>query len=120
MKYVKEAGIIFGMSAAGEILNKLLPLPVPAGVYGLFLLLICLVTGLVKLEWLEATGNWLLDAMPIMFLPACVGIMESFGELRAVLIPFVVTAVVSTVLVIGVTGRVAQWIISRKRGGEER
>ena len=41
MKYVKEAGTIFGMSAAGEILNKLLPLPVPAGVYGLFLLLIC-------------------------------------------------------------------------------
>ena len=121
MKYVKEAGINFGMSAAGEILNKLLPLPVPAGVYGLFLLLICLVTGLVKLEWLEATGNWLLDAMPIMLvLPACVGIMESFGELRAVLIPFVVTAVVSTVLVIGVTGRVAQWIIRRKRGGEKR
>ena len=117
MKYVKEAGIIFGMSAAGEILNQLLPFPVPAGVYGLFLLLICLVIGVVKLEMLEVTGNWMLDAMPIMFLPACVGIMESFGELKAVLVPFVVIAVVSTVLVMSVTGLVAQWIIRRKGGG---
>ena len=114
MKYVKEAGIIFGMSAAGEILNQLLPFPVPAGEYGLFLLLICLIAGVVKLEWLEATGNWLLDAMPIMFLPACVGIMESFGELQAVLAPFVVTVIVSTMAVFGVTGCVAQWIIRRK------
>ena len=114
MKYVKEAGIIFGMSAAGEILNQLLPFPVPAGVYGLFLLLICLVAGIVKLEWLETTGNWLLEAMPIMFVPACVGIMESFEELRAVLVPFLVIVLVSTVLVFGVTGRMAQWIIRRK------
>ena len=59
MKYVKEAGIIFGMSAAGEILNQLLPFPVPAGVYGLFLLLICLVAGIVKLEWLETCPSCL-------------------------------------------------------------
>ncbi len=116
MKYVKEAGIIFGMSAAGEILNQLLPFPVPAGVYGLFLLLICLMTGLVKLEMLETTGNWMLDAMPIMFVPACVGIMDSFGELKSVLVPFLVIAVVSMAMVMGVTGLVAQWIIRRNGG----
>ena len=117
MKYVKEAGIIFGMSAAGEVLNQLLPFPVPAGVYGLFLLLICLVIGVVKLEMLEVTGNWMLDAMPIMFLPACVGIMESFGELKAVLVPVVVIAVVSAGLVMSVTGLVALWSIRRIGGG---
>ncbi len=116
MKYVKEAGIIFGMSAAGEILNQLLPFPVPAGVYGLFLLLICLLAGVVKPDMLEATGNWMLDAMPIMFVPACVGIMDSFGELKDVLVPFVVIAVASTAMVMGITGRVAQWIIRRKGG----
>ena len=52
--------------------------------------------------------------MPIMFVPACVGIVESFEELRAVLVPFLVIVLVSTVLVFGVTGRVAQWIIRRK------
>ena len=52
--------------------------------------------------------------MPIIFVPACVGIVESFEELRAVLVPFLVIVLVSTVLVFGVTGRVAQWIIRRK------
>ena len=40
MRFVKEAGIICGISAIGEILNALLPFPVPAGVYGLFLLFV--------------------------------------------------------------------------------
>ena len=39
MKYVKQIGIILGITLAGECLNQFLPLPVPAGVYGLFLLL---------------------------------------------------------------------------------
>ena len=53
MKYVRQIGIIWGMTLAGELLNLLLPLPVPAGVYGLFLLLAALLTGAVKLESVE-------------------------------------------------------------------
>lgn len=37
MKYLKEVAIIFGITMAGECLNLFLPLPVPAGVYGLFI-----------------------------------------------------------------------------------
>lgn len=119
MRFVKEAGIICGISAIGEILNALLPFPVPAGVYGLFLLLLCLLTGIVKLSDLEATGNWLLDAMPIMFLPACVGIMENFGEMKAVLVPLLAISIVSTIIVFGATGSIAQWII-RKKGDKKK
>ena len=53
MKLVKEAAIIFGVTMAGELLYTLLPLPVPAGVYGLFLLLFLLLCGAVKLEQVE-------------------------------------------------------------------
>ena len=60
MKYVKQITIITGMTLAGEALNWLLPLPVPAGVYGLFLMLAALMSGLVKLESVEGTGNFLL------------------------------------------------------------
>ena len=49
MKYVKEMVIIFGITLAGEVLNQLIPLPVPAGVYGLFLLLGLLCSGIVSL-----------------------------------------------------------------------
>ena len=58
MKYIKESAIIFGITMIGEFLNKLLPLPVPAGVYGLFLLLLLLCTKVLKLEAIEATGNF--------------------------------------------------------------
>ena len=75
MKYVKEIVIIFGITMVGELLNKFIPLPVPAGVYGLFILLGGLCSGIIKLSDVEVTGNLLLDLMPVMFIPAAVGII---------------------------------------------
>lgn len=114
MKYVKQTMIITGMTLAGEILNSLLPLPVPAGVYGLFLMLAALVTGTVKLESVEGTGNFLLDTMSLMFIPATVGVIECAEELRAVLLPFLLVILISTVVVMCVTGWTAQWVIGRR------
>lgn len=113
MKYIKECAIIFGITLMGELLNLLLPLPIPSGVYGLFLLLLFLCTGLVKLKDVEATGNFLLDIMPILFIPASVGLMESYGAMQEILVPLVVICVVSTVVVMVVTGKVTDWMIGR-------
>lgn len=116
MKYMKEIVIIFGITWMGELLNEWLPLPVPAGVYGLFFLLALLCAKIVKLEDIEATGNFLLDIMPVLFVPATVGVIESYVELKAVLAPLVVICVVSTLTVMGVTGIVAEKML--KRGGK--
>ena len=83
MKYVKEIVIIFGITMVGELLNKFIPLPVPAGVYGLFILLGGLCSGIIKLSDVEVTGNLLLDLMPVMFIPAAVGIIDKIEELKA-------------------------------------
>ncbi len=115
MKYIRECFIIFGLTLAGEFLNKLLPLPVPAGVYGLFLLLVLLCVGILKLEQVEATGNFLLDIMPVMFVPASVGLLESMGDLQAILVPVVVISMVSTVIVMAVTGIVAEKMLGGKK-----
>ena len=126
MKYIKESAIIFGITMIGEFLNKLLPLPVPAGVYGLFLLLILLCTGLQKLEDIEATGNFLLDIMPILFIPASVGLIESYDEMKAILVPLIVTCLISTLVVMGVTGKVTELMVAvlkkkdAKGAGEEK
>ena len=112
MKYIKESAIIFGITMIGEFLNAILPLPVPAGVYGLFLLLILLCTGLLKLEDIEATGNFLLDIMPILFIPASVGLIESYDEMKAILVPLIVTCLVSTLVVMGVTGKVTELMVA--------
>lgn len=114
MKYVRQIGIIWGMTLAGELLNLLLPLPVPAGVYGLFLLLAALLTGAVKLESVEKTGNFLMDTMAMMFIPATVGLMEYAGQIREVFVPFAIIIVCSTVAVMAITGRLAQVMLERQ------
>ena len=110
MRYVKQIGIILGITLAGEILNHVVPLPVPAGVYGLFIMLAALMCGAVKLESVEGTGN---------FLPATVGIVECIGEVKAVLVPFLIIIGISTLLVMAVTGCMAQWVMGRKHSREE-
>ncbi len=121
MKYIKESAIIFGITMIGEFLNELLPFPVPAGVYGLFLLLILLCTGLLKLQDIETTGNFLLEIMPILFIPASVGLIESYDAMKAILVPLIVTCLVSTLVVMGVTGKVTELmvVILKKKTVEE-
>jgi holin-like protein len=119
MKYVKQIAIVLGITMVGELLNKLLPLPVPAGVYGLFILLAALVSGVVKLESVEATGNFLIDIMSIMFLPAMVGVMECADMILQNILPFLVIILVSTIAVMSVTGRVAQWMMKTGKKKED-
>ena len=119
MKYVKEIMWIIAFTFLGELLNTLLPLPVPAGVYGMILLLIALVTGIVKLPEVEGAGNFLLDTMTMMFIPAAVGIMSAIDILLPVLLPYLVIIVVSTVLVMIVTGLTATAILRRSESKED-
>ena len=114
MKYVRQIGIIWGMTMAGEFLNFLLPFPVPAGVYGLFLLLGALLTGVVKIESVEATGNFLMDIMSMMFIPATVGLVEYAQQIGEILVPYTVIIAYSTVAVMAATGRLAQVMIERQ------
>lgn len=111
MKYVKEIMWIIAFTFLGEFLSAVLPLPVPAGVYGLILLFLALLIGLVKLPDVEGAGNFLLDTMTMMFLPAAVGIMTVIHTLLPVLLPYVVIILVSTVLVMSVTGIVAELVL---------
>ncbi|SDZ77843.1 holin-like protein [Oribacterium sp. KHPX15] len=118
MKYVKEVAWIMAFTFIGEALNKLLPLPIPAGVYGLVLLLAGLITGIVKLEDVETTGGFLLDTMTLMFIPAAVGIMSVTDILLPVLVPYLVIIIASTVIVMTVTGIAASLILRRSEKKE--
>ena len=115
MAYLKQMVIILFISFLGELLHTFIPLPVPASIYGLVLMLLALCTGAVKLASVRDTGKFLLDIMPVMFIPAAVGLLDSWSFLAPVWLPVVVITVVSTVLVMGVGGLVAQWVIRRER-----
>ena len=116
MKYVRETGIIFTITLIGEALNHFLPLPVPAGVYGLFLLLVLLCVGIIKLEDIEATGNFLLDIMPLLFIPASVGVLDNYNDIKTILAPIVIICAVSTTFVMVVTGKMAELVIKLGKG----
>lgn len=119
MKYVKQFLIILAISLVGEILHKLLPLPVSASVYGMILMFAGLASGIIKLSSVRETGRFLIEIMPIMFIPAGVGLMASWGVLKPILMPVCIITVVSTVAVIANTGILSQLIISRSRKKEE-
>ncbi len=111
MVLVKEFGTILLVSFVGELLHLLLPLPIPGSIYGLVLMLICLMTGLIRIEQIRRTSAFLIEIMPLMFIPAGVGLLEAWGVLRPVLVPVSVITVVSTILVMVVSGRVTQRIL---------
>lgn len=118
MKLFRQFLIILLLSFVGEGLKALLPLPVPASVYGLVLMLLCLCIGIIRLDQVERAADFLIEIMPVMFVPAAVGLTESWGQLRPVLVPVLVIMVLTTVLVMVVTGHVTQFIMKwrEKRG----
>ena len=117
MKIAKEISIILGITWIGEMLNQILPLPIPAGVYGLFLLLALLCFGMVKPEEVDGTGKFLLDNMSPMFIPAGVGLIRYFDQIKAVGLPYLLINLVSTVIVFVVTGKITQ-LVMEKTGKE--
>ena len=115
MKYLKQFGIILILSFAGELLNLLIPLPIPASIWGFALMFICLQTGFLKLYYVKDTAIFLIEIMPLMFIPAAVGLMESWGIIRAKIIPYLVITVLSTFLVMAAAGKITQAVIRRDR-----
>ena len=83
MKFVRQFMIILAISFVGELLHALLPLPVPASIYGLVLMLIGLQTGILPLSAVNEAGGFLIEIMPMLFIPAGVGLMVSWGALKA-------------------------------------
>lgn len=118
MKYIKQFLIILLISALGEGQYVLLPLPIPASVYGLVLMLAALISKVLKVEQVKETADFLIEIMPVMFIPAGVGLLTAWGDLKPIWIPISVIIVVTTVFVMVVTGRVTQAVIRRNRKGE--
>ncbi|WP_249310969.1 CidA/LrgA family protein [Congzhengia minquanensis] len=119
MKYIKQFGIILSVTLLGELLNAVIPLPVPASIYGLVLMLTGLMTKLIPLHAVKETGKFLLDIMPLLFVPAAVGLIDTWGVLRPVIVPVTVTVLVSTVAVMAASGRATQAVIRFSKQKEE-
>ncbi|MCQ2501531.1 MAG: CidA/LrgA family protein [Lachnospiraceae bacterium] len=114
MKYIRQFTIILTISFIGEILHALIPFPIPASIYGLVLMLTALLTGILKLSQVKDASRFLIEIMPMMFIPASAGLIDSWGVLKPVLVPVLVIMIITTFVVMGVAGRVTQMLIQRQ------
>lgn len=114
MKYLTQFLRILAFTLAGELLQRLVPLPIPASVYGLVLLFAALNTGLVKLEQVKNAGGFLISILPILFVSPAVGILDNWEAIRGALIPILALTLLSTVLTFGIAGRATQAMMGKE------
>lgn len=117
MKILKQFAVILAVCLIGETLRLVVPLPIPASVWGMVLMLVALMTGLIKLPQVENAADFLVQTMPVMFVPTTTGLMVQYESLRVILIPFLVINIVALVVTFGVTGKVTEFLL--KRGKKE-
>ncbi len=111
LKHLKQFAIILAVSFLGELLNFLIPLPIPASIYGIVLMFLFLETGLIPVQAVKETSDFLIQIMPLMFIPAAVGLLNSWSLIRPAWLQYVAITVISTVAVMAVSGKVTQAVL---------
>ena len=119
MKYLKQFLIILSVSCIGEILKHFIPLPIPASIYGLILMLGLLIFKIIRLEQVKETGEFLVAIMPVMFIPAGVGLITSWEQLQPILVPVCIITVLTTIIVMVATGKTADYFIKKGEKKDE-
>ncbi len=119
MKYVIQFLIIAAFAFVGELLHWFIPLPIPASIYGIVLLFIALELKWVKVSDIREVSSFLIAVMPIMFIPAAAGLMESWGAVKSSVWEYALITIVSTFVVMGVSGAVTQFVIWRGKKKNE-
>lgn len=114
MKYLKQLLIILAFTFVGEVLHLLIPLPIPASIYGLLLLFLALHTGLLRLKSVHTVGDWMISILPLLFVAPGVSILGCWDLIAPYIVPLVVVILSTTVLIFVVSGKVSQWLAERK------
>lgn len=111
MKFIKQLAVIMMISFLAELMELLIPLPIAASVYGLVLMLAGLITKIIPLEKVEGAADFLIEIMPVLFVPPTVSLIANVEALKQMLVPLFVISIVTTVLIMAVTGKVTQGIM---------
>lgn len=116
MKYIRQFAIIMLFSFLGEICHLVIPLPIPASIYGMVLLFICLALKVLTVEEIKETGTFLVGLLPLLFVVPTVGLMGYWELIQGNLLQIAIVIVVTTFLTFGVSGLLTK--LFRKDGGE--
>ena len=115
MKYLKQFSLVLAFTLLGEGLHALLPLPIPAAVYGLILLFLALLYKLVKPEQIRETSSFLVGLLPLFFVGPLVGLADSFDLIKGDLVPILVIIALGLLITFGVSGAAVQGLLKRRQ-----
>lgn len=119
MKLFREVFIIFGISYLGDCLQKIMDLPLPGSLIGMIILLCCLQVRLIKLHQIETVSDFLLGHLPFFFIPAGVSLLSYLGMIQNIWISLIVICILTTIITMGVSGKVVEWCMNRKENVHE-
>jgi holin-like protein len=121
MKFLRQCSVILAATAAGELTRYFIPLPVPASIYGLVYLLLALIFKVVRVEQVKDAGAFLVETMPVMFIAPATTLIAYWAQIKSFFVPFMTIVLISTVVVLGLTGKATDLLIERrtKKGGAQ-
>ena len=119
MKFLIQFMIIIAFSFLGELLHYILPLPIPASIYGIVLLFVALELKWVKVKDIRETSSFLIAVMPVMSTPAAVGLIDSWKSIGNSWLVYIIVTVLTTFVVMGVSGWITQFVIQRNKVQKE-
>ncbi len=114
MKYLKQIGIILIIATIAEVIKFIIPLPIPAGIYGMVILFTMLGTGVLKQQQISDTSDYLISIMGVMFVPAGVGIINNIDSMLTMFPAIVISITITTILVMLVSGKVTQFFAKKE------
>ena len=115
LKLFKQFTIIIALSFIGEVLHALIPFPIPASIYGILLLFLLLEQKTLQVDDVKEVADFLIFIMPLLFIPAAVGLIDAWNELRSSLTAYVTIIIAVTLIVMVATGRITQWFLRLSR-----
>ena len=118
MKLLKQFLIILFVSFLGEILNYLIPLPIPASIYGILIMFLALELHIIPLSSVKDAGRFLIEIMPVRFIPAAVGLLNAWNILKPNWIIYTVIMFATTFIVMILSGKVTQAVIRKGKKRE--
>lgn len=108
--FLRGLAIVVGIFLMGTGLHRA-GVPVPGGVLGLLLFYGALLTGVVKLAWVERAARLLLHHMVLLFVPLTVGLMELGPVLSRQAVAILASLLVSFLAVLLTTGLLGRWLL---------
>lgn len=120
MKYIGQIGLLMLVTFLGELFNKVLPWPVPGSIYGFILMLLSLQLKIIRLEMIKDVADFLLDIMPVLFIPAAVGLLVIWEDVSQYMGQILLICITTTLIVMVTTGKVTDLILGKAGDNNDR